>query len=84
MAEQGLDDADVDAVLQQVGGEAVPQRVRADVLGQVRRDRRRLDHAAELAGGDGLGRVLTGEQPSAGPHDALSPALLPPGPEQGE
>jgi hypothetical protein len=84
MAEQGLDDADVDAVLDQVGGEAVPQRVRADVLGQLRRDRRRLDHAAELAGGDGPGRVLAGEQPPARPHDALSPALLPPGPEQGE
>ena len=36
MTEQRLDDADVDPVLEQVGGEAVPQRVRPDALADVR------------------------------------------------
>ena len=82
MAEQDLDDADVGAVLEQVRGEAVPQRVRADVLAQPGRDRGRLDDPAELAGGDGPCRVLAGEQPASRPHDALLPPFLPPGPEQ--
>ena len=34
MPEQHLDDADIDAALQQMGGEAVPERVHADLLGQ--------------------------------------------------
>ena len=34
MAEQDLGDADVHAVLNQVRGKAVPQRVRTDALGQ--------------------------------------------------
>lgn len=42
----------------------------------------RLDHPAELALDDRPGRVLAGEQPARRPHDALAPALLPPGPEQ--
>ena len=84
MAEQDLDDADVDAVLEQVRGEAVPQRVRADVLGEPSRLGGGLDDAAELTCRDRPDRVLTGEQPSARPHDALLPALLPPGPQQGE
>ena len=33
MAEQCLDDADIDAVFEQVGSKAVAQRVRADALG---------------------------------------------------
>ena len=47
--EQDLDDPDVGAVLQQVGGEAVAQRVRPDPLGDVgglRPPRRRCDRAA--------------------------------------
>ena len=32
MAEQCLDDADIDAVLEQMGGEAVAQRMRSDAL----------------------------------------------------
>src|SRR3954447_4494767 len=36
MAEQGLDDADIDAVFQQMRREAVPQRVRPDPLGDLR------------------------------------------------
>ena len=36
MPEQRLDDADVDAVLEQVGRKAVTQRVRPDTLGDIR------------------------------------------------
>ena len=54
MPEQHLDDANVHAVLEQVRGETVPQRMRADVLGQACRLGCGLDDAAELAGGDGL------------------------------
>src|ERR1700691_5405310 len=34
--EQDLDDADIDAVLEEMGGETVPQRVRSDPLGDLR------------------------------------------------
>ena len=37
MAEQCLDDADIDAVLEQMGGEAVAQGMRSDALVDVRR-----------------------------------------------
>ena len=37
VSEQHLDDADVDTALEQMGGEAVSQRVHADLLGQSRR-----------------------------------------------
>ena len=36
VAEQRLDDADIDAILEQVRGEAVPQGVRANPLGDIR------------------------------------------------
>ena len=42
MAEQDLDGPQVGAVLQQVGGEAVPQRMHGDVLVQPRGAARRL------------------------------------------
>src|SRR3546814_2540038 len=35
-AEQDLDDADVDAIFEKMGGETVPQRVRSDPLVDVR------------------------------------------------
>ena len=56
VAEQRLDDADIDAVLEQVRGEAVPQRVRPDPLGDLGRLRGFDDDPVELAGGDRLER----------------------------
>ncbi len=41
MAEQDLDDTNLDAALEQVGGEAVPQGVHADPLDKIGRFRRR-------------------------------------------
>ena len=48
MAEQRLDDADVDAVLEQVRGEAVPQRVRPDPLADARGVSRLDDDTVQL------------------------------------
>jgi hypothetical protein len=42
----------------------------------------RPDDAAQLTRDDRVGRVLAGEQPARRQHDALAPALLPPGPDQ--
>lgn len=61
MAEQRLDDADIDAVFEQMGREAVAQRVRADALGYPR-CLSGFDHdAVELACRNRLEIVLSGE-----------------------
>lgn len=73
-----LDDPDVGAVLQQVGGEAVTQRVRPDPLGDVGGLCCLDDHAIELAGADGLHRMLPREQPAVAMHHALLTSDLPP------
>ena len=51
MAEQLLDDAQVRAALEKMRGEGVPQRVRADALGEARRARRVLDGGPRLLPG---------------------------------
>src|SRR3546814_10834084 len=50
VSEQSLDDADVDAVLEQVGGKAVAQGVRPDALVDIGRLSRLDDDAVELSG----------------------------------
>jgi 3-hydroxyisobutyrate dehydrogenase len=78
VTKQDLDDADVDAVLEQMGGEAVSQRVRADSpsdpgsVGSLGRD------PMDLPVADRLEVMQAGEQPSVGMHHALSPTDLPP------
>ena len=54
MAEQRLDDADVDAVFQKVGGEAVAQGMRPDPLGDIGCPRRLDDDAMKLDGSKNL------------------------------
>ena len=61
MAEQDLDDPDVDAILEQMGGEAVAQRMRPDPLGDARHARRLGGDAVDLSVADRLQVVLTGE-----------------------
>ena len=64
VTEQRLDNADIDAVFQKMGGKAVPQCVWADAPGNLGR-MRRLDHdAIELSGADRLERVLARKQPA--------------------
>src|SRR5215471_16323673 len=52
VAQQHLDHANVDALLEQMGGEAVPQRVRRDALGEARQIFGRGDGPIELTGSD--------------------------------
>ena len=49
VAEQRLDDADIDLLLQKMRGEAVPQRVHGDALAEPRARRGGNAGAAELA-----------------------------------
>jgi hypothetical protein len=84
VAEQRLNDANVDAVLQQVRGEAVPQRMRPNPLGDVRCARRLDDDPVQLPGADRLAGMLAWKQPALGVHHALLPADLPPLTQQGE
>src|SRR5271154_2859519 len=62
--EQDLDDADIDAVFQQMGRETVAQRVRSDPLGDLRGLGRLDDDAMELPGADRLHGVLSWKQPT--------------------
>ncbi|MCY1306043.1 hypothetical protein D9M70_558760 [compost metagenome] len=78
MPEQDLDDPDVGAVLQKMGGEAVPQRVRSDPLGDVGGLGRLNDDPIELPRADRLHRVLSREQPAVAVHHALLASDLPP------
>src|SRR5215216_7229474 len=76
VTEQHLDDADVDVLLEQVSGEAVPQGVQRDALVDLRHLGRGVARAIELARGHRLGRIAAGEQP------ALRTRRLPPVPQQ--
>ena len=84
MTEQDLDDADVDAVLKQVGRKAMAQRVGTDPLGDPGCGRRLDNDAVQLPGAERLGGVLAGEQPALRVHDALLAPSLPPLAQQGE
>jgi hypothetical protein len=71
VAEQDLDDADIDAVFQKMCREAVAQRMRADPLGDLRCLRCLDDDAMQLPGTDRLRRMLAREQPALCVHHAL-------------
>src|SRR5215212_9513162 len=73
--EQDLDHADVDVLLQQVGREAVAQRVRRDPLGDPGPVGGDMDGPVELTRGERVDRVLSREQPDLGPGD---PPPVPP------
>jgi hypothetical protein len=76
--EQHLDHPDIDVLLQQVGGEAVPQGVQGDALVDPRHLGGSVTGAIELARGHRLCRIAAREQPT------LRPRHLPPGPQQVE
>jgi hypothetical protein len=65
VAKQNLDDADVDAVFQQMGGKAVAQRVRSDPLGDLRGLCRIDDDAMELPGSPTWRLLICALLPSA-------------------
>jgi hypothetical protein len=78
VTEQRLDDADIDTVLKQVGGEAVAQGMRSDALVDVRRLRGFDDDAVELPRADRRRGALSGKEPAVGDKDALLPPSAPP------
>src|SRR5580692_7082105 len=82
--EQDLDDADINAVLEEMGRETVPQCVRSDPLGDLRGPCRLDDDAMELPGADWLHGVLSRKQPTVAVHHALLVPDLPPLTQQGE
>src|SRR3546814_6793098 len=84
MAEQRLDDADIDTVFEEVGGEAVAERMRPDPLVDIGGLSCFDDDAVELAGADRSRGALTGEQPAVGNEDALMPSGKPPVAQQQE
>ena len=65
VAEQRLDDADVDLLLEQVGREAVAKRVHRHPLVDAGRQGGGLNSAIELARAQRLDRVEAREQPAA-------------------
>src|SRR5258707_1674197 len=74
--EQHLDHANVGLLLEQMRGEAVPQRVQGYGLLDLGHLRRGVAGAVELARRQRLHRIAPGKQP------ALGPRRLPPGPHQ--
>jgi hypothetical protein len=76
--EQHLDHANVGLLLQQMRGEAVPQRVQRNALVDLGHLRRSMAGPVELARGERVDRVLPGKQP------ALRARRLPPHAQQFE
>src|SRR5271166_4587355 len=66
--EQHLDHANIDALLEQMCGEAVPQGMRRDALGDSGQVFGGGDGAVELAGGHRVDRVLAGKDPDLWPR----------------
>ena len=79
VSEQHLDHADIHLLLEQVGGEAVAQRVHRDALVDARREGRLMHRAVQLSGAQGLDGVQARKQPAALEHLALSSGHSPPG-----
>jgi hypothetical protein len=78
VTEQDLDHTDIDVLLQQMGGKAVPQGVQRHALVDLGHLRRRMAGAIELARGDRLHAIAAWKQP------ALRPRRPPPGAQQFE
>src|SRR5712671_7087990 len=77
-ADSHLDHADVDVLLQQVGGKAVPQGVQRHALVDLGHLRRRMAGAVELARGHRLHAIAARKQPT------LWPCCPPPAAQQCE
>src|SRR3546814_10921578 len=78
LSEQRLDDADIDAVLEQVGGEAMAERMRSDALVDIGGLGGFDDDAVELTRAARSCGALSGEEPPVGDEDALLPPRAPP------
>ncbi len=78
MAEQRLENADVDLLFEQVSCEAVAKRVHRHPLVDAGRQGGGLNSAIELARAQRLDRVEARKQPAAVEHLALCPGDPPP------
>src|ERR1035437_5482925 len=78
VAEQDLDHSDVHLLFEQVGREAVSERMERDALVDPSRQRSLMHGAVELSGGQGLDRVQAWEEPPAIEHLALGTGDAPP------
>src|SRR6266511_2811999 len=72
-SEQHLNHANIDVLLQEMGGEAVPQRMRRHVLLDPGRLRSRVAGAGKLTCGDRLEWIAAREQPA--PRAADQPPI---------
>ena len=77
--EQDLDHADIDLLLEQVGGEAVAQRVHRHALVDPGRLGSGMHRPVELTGAERFDRIESGKQPAAIEHLALGTRHSPPG-----
>src|ERR1700746_1690353 len=84
MAQKCLNHANIDILLEEVGGETVPQRVWRHGLLDSCGLGGGTDGAAELAGRQRLARVAAGNQPASRQQQAAPPPLPPPGAQQFE
>jgi hypothetical protein len=66
VTEQDLNDADVDAALEEVGGETMPQNMHADQLVELRRGRRRTAGGCSTVGSIGLSGLRPGNRDKGG------------------
>ena len=79
MAQQHLDDANVDLLLQQVGGEAVAQDVGRHALVDLGCISCLVDSAVELTRSHRVDRVQPGDEPAIAANLALGMTQTPPG-----
>ena len=84
MAQKCLNHANIDILLEEVGGEAVPQRVWRHPLLDPRGLGGGMDGAIELTGRQRLDRVAAGKQPASPQQQAAPPPLPLPGAQQFE
>ena len=84
MTQQDLDHADIDTILKQVRGKAMPQGMRPHTSGDRSSPRGIDNHAMELPCADGPHGVLPGKKPATRMHHALLASGLPPLPQQGQ
>src|ERR1700722_613857 len=71
VTQENLDHADVDVLLEQMRGEAVPQSMWCYPLVDLRHLRGRVNGAVDLARPEMVGLVLPGEQPKPRSRDAI-------------
>ena len=71
MSKQNLNHPDIDILLQQMGGKAMPQRMRRNAFVDTREPGSHVADAVQLACGQRVDRVPAWKQPALRPADAV-------------